>query len=105
MLPARSTRRVFGVFSYPMATIPHEIETVDVLAETDHYVVARIAAADAPHVAVYSVHLSDDADLFERAYACGLVPRSADCVEIISHDADWTVDGGPGCQLVYRQAI
>lgn len=80
-------------------------ETVEVLAEHPRYVVTRIASRDAPGIWIYHVHLSDEADIYERAFAVGLVPVAAPCVEVISHDADWTVDGGPGSQLVYRQAI
>jgi hypothetical protein len=85
-----------------MNTIQSGLETVDILAQSDQYVVNRITSRDAPGITVFNVHLSDEADLFARAYACGFVPRSADCVEVISLDADWVVDGGPGCHLVYR---
>jgi hypothetical protein len=88
-----------------MNTRSADCETVVVLAEHDRYVVARITAPDAPRVAVYKVHLSDDADLFEQAYAVGLVPRSAACVEVISMDLDPVTDGQPGRKLVYRHVL
>lgn len=86
-----------------MSTQSATIETVDVLAETGTYVVAKITSGDAPGITVYNVHLSDDATEEECEQAKGLVPLAAANVEVISLDDDPVTGWKPGWLLVYRQ--